>query len=108
LIVLLRFLKHTVADCEQIKLITHKTTKRIFGRTHDRLAAHIEASVDQHRASSHLFEAFKQPVERLSELFWNSFSFSQSGIAIWKERKPRGASARYVSISRSNFRNGLS
>jgi hypothetical protein len=64
LIVLLRFLKHTVVDREQIKLIAHETTKRIFGRTHDRLATYIEAGVDQNCASGQLFETFEQPVEQ--------------------------------------------
>ena len=37
-----------------------------------------------------------------------SFSLSQSGMAIRKLRKPKGANARYVSSSRSNFVSGLS
>src|SRR5262249_42107277 len=40
--------------------------------------------------------------------FKNSFSFSQTGRDATKERRPRGANARYVSKSRSNFTRGLS
>ena len=36
------------------------------------------------------------------------FSFSQTGMAMLKLRKPRGAKARYVSRIRSNLVNGLS
>ncbi len=36
------------------------------------------------------------------------FSFIQTGMAVRKERKTRGAKARYVSSSRSNFKKGLS
>ena len=37
-----------------------------------------------------------------------SLSLSHTGMALAKLRNPRGANARYVSISRSNFRSGLS
>jgi hypothetical protein len=42
------FMQHAPADHEQIKLIAHKTTERIFWSTNDRLSAHVEAGIDQH------------------------------------------------------------
>ena len=61
---------------------------------------------------SHAASAFLSEPNAANSLanksFKNSFSRSQMGMAIEKLLKPRGAKARYVSSSRSNFSSGLS
>src|SRR5207248_10543543 len=49
--VLFGFIEHTVADDQNIQLVTHEATEGIFRRTYDRLAAHVEAGIDEHGAS---------------------------------------------------------
>jgi len=48
------------------------------------------------------------PSSFFSRPFRKSFSLNQRGIAMRNDLNPRGANVRYVSTSRSNFRNGLS
>ena len=48
------------------------------------------------------------PSSSFSRPFRKSFSLNHRGIAMRNDLNPRGANVRYVSTSRSNFRNGLS
>ena len=48
------------AEDEHVHIGHHKTAIRIFGRAYDWLAAHVEAGVDQHRATGLLVEACQQ------------------------------------------------
>ena len=53
-------MQHTVADNEHVKLVAHETAKRILGRAYDRLAANIEAGVDERRAAGQRLELARQ------------------------------------------------
>src|SRR5215469_14980311 len=61
--VLFRFLQHTIANDQNVQLVAHEAAKGIFRRADDRLAAHVEAGIDQHRATRELFELRQQPME---------------------------------------------
>ena len=52
--VLFRFLHHTIANDQNIKLVAHEAAKGIFRRADARFAAQVEAGIDQHRASREL------------------------------------------------------
>ena len=49
--VLIDLAQKTVSDREQIDVGAHEAAEGIFRCAHDRLAAHVETGVDQHRAS---------------------------------------------------------
>src|SRR4051812_45380959 len=44
-----------VADRERLDLRAHEAAERVLGRADDRLAAHVEAGVDDHRAAGQVF-----------------------------------------------------
>src|ERR1019366_9559600 len=55
--------QQAVADRERVDLRAHETAERILRLAHDRLTAHVEARVHEHRASGHGFESRQQRVE---------------------------------------------
>src|SRR5215510_12979769 len=61
--VLLGLAQHAVADDEQLDLVAHEAAEGVLGRADDRLAAHVEARVDQDAAAGLLLEARDQCVE---------------------------------------------
>src|SRR5262249_29660781 len=54
--------KEAIAHRQRFDGRAHEAAEGIFGRADDRLSAHVEAGVDQHRASSPLFEESEKPV----------------------------------------------
>src|SRR5215468_1733083 len=61
--VLLGLAQHAIADDEKLDLVAHETAESILGRADDRLAAHVEAGIDQDATTSLLLEARDQGVE---------------------------------------------
>src|SRR5262245_25772705 len=61
--ILLRLAQHAVADDEKLDLVAHEAAEGVLGRAHDRLAAHVEACVDQNSAAGLLLEARDQRME---------------------------------------------
>src|SRR5437879_5552256 len=60
----LRFLaQETVADRERLDLGAHEAAERVLRAADDRLAAHVEAGVDDHRAAGPVFELGYELVE---------------------------------------------
>ena len=60
--ILLRLAQDTVSNREKIDLRSHEAAEGVFRRADDRLAAHIEAGVDEHRAAGQRLEAADQRV----------------------------------------------
>ena len=58
--ILTRFVKKAVADCQGIDRGSHEASPRVFRCAHDRLAAHVEAGIDEDRASGALAEGAEQ------------------------------------------------
>src|SRR5262245_30253251 len=54
--------QEAVAHREALDLGAHEAAERVLGRADDRLAAHVEAGVDDHRAAGLLLEALDQRV----------------------------------------------
>src|SRR5208283_666845 len=54
------FIEKAIADCQRFDRGSRKASPRIFGRTRDRLAAHVEAGVYEDRASCALAEGAEQ------------------------------------------------
>src|SRR5258706_2019735 len=61
--ILPRLVEEAVADDERLDLGTHEAAERVLGRADDRLAAHVEAGVDEHRAAGRRLERLEQAVE---------------------------------------------
>lgn len=55
--VLLLFPQDAVADDQHLDLGAHETTEGVLGRANNRLAAHIEARIDENRAAGQRLEA---------------------------------------------------
>src|SRR5207245_2465401 len=51
-----------VADREDVELVSHETAERVLRRTHDGLAAHIEARIHEDRTASFPLERGEQRV----------------------------------------------
>ena len=56
-LVLVLFLQITIADHEYVDLTAHETPKRILWPANNRLPAHVETGVDQHRTPGSFFES---------------------------------------------------
>src|SRR5688500_19477938 len=54
--------ENAVLEHQNVHFRPHETTIRVFRRADDRLAAHVERGVDQHRASGALLEFLEQGV----------------------------------------------
>src|SRR5688500_12350229 len=52
-----------VAHREDLQVVAHEAAERIFGCTHDRFTAHIEARVHEHGTARLALESRQQPVE---------------------------------------------
>src|SRR6266542_2804539 len=50
-LILLTLVQHAVADDKQVDFAAHEAAEGVLGRMGDRLAAHVEARIDQHRAA---------------------------------------------------------
>src|SRR5438552_1013813 len=61
--ILFRLGEVAVADGERVYLRSHEAAERVLGRADDRLAADVEARVDEDRAAGALLEARNQRVE---------------------------------------------
>src|SRR6185312_4833058 len=57
------FAQQAVADGEHLDVSSHEAAEGVLGRRDDRLAAHVEAGVDQHRAASACLERAEERVE---------------------------------------------
>ena len=60
--ILIFLAKETIADDENVDLAPHKAAECVLGRADDRLAAHIEAGIDQNRAAGQFLKAAEQRV----------------------------------------------
>src|SRR6476659_7116240 len=60
--ILLALAEHAIADDEQVELGPHEASPRILRGAHDRLAAHVEARVDEDPAPGSLLEPTDQLV----------------------------------------------
>ncbi len=61
--VLLVLAQHTIADDEQLDVVAHEAVEGVFRRAHDRLAADVEAGIDQHWAPGLGLETLDQGVK---------------------------------------------
>src|SRR5258708_23130847 len=55
--------QEAVADRERVDLRAHEAAEGILGRADDRLPAHVETGVDQHRAAGRALERGQQRME---------------------------------------------
>src|SRR5688572_25904568 len=86
----LRFLaQEAVADRQRLDLGAHEAAERVLGRTDDRLAAHVEARVDDHRASGLLLEAGDEVVVARVGLLVHGLHARR--IVDVRDRRDRGA-----------------
>src|ERR1700738_3961938 len=61
--ILLGLAQHAVADYEHIQLVAHEAAESVFRCADDRLTAHVEAGVDQHRTPGPRLESREQPMK---------------------------------------------
>src|SRR5215469_11224314 len=47
--------QHEIADNQKIDLAPHEAMEGVLGRAHNRLAAHVEACIDEHRTAGKRF-----------------------------------------------------
>src|SRR6185503_5496217 len=61
--ILALLLQEAVADREALDLGSHEAAERVLGRADDRLAAHVEAGVHDHRATGFVLEFIQQQIK---------------------------------------------
>src|SRR5262245_49564315 len=61
--ILLGLAQHAIADDEKLDLVAHEAAEGVLGCADDRLAAHVEARVDQDAAAGLFLEARDQRME---------------------------------------------
>src|SRR5229473_5924331 len=61
--ILLGLAQHAVADYEHIQLVAHEAAESVFRCADDRLTAHVEAGVDQHRTPGPRLESREQSMK---------------------------------------------
>ena len=61
--ILVLFAQDAIADDEHFDVGAHKAAKGVLRCADNRLAAHVEARIDQHRAARLLLEAAQQSME---------------------------------------------